>query len=182
VEVVMIDEDRDELRESTAAARQDIAATRERMSGTVAELERQISGKIESVKQRVDLGTLVRQHPWPALAAAFVAGVALSASGADRKAARATVQAAKRAPETAKRGASATAAGVAQLASAAVERIRGSSEDEIVGADDGKQHGGLKAKAAGVLQAQVAQLREEVSRGADELAGAAPPPPRTAGI
>jgi hypothetical protein len=180
VEAVMIEEDRKLRIETTAAARLDIAATRQRMSGTVAELERQISGKIDAVKQKADLGALVRQHPWPALAAAFVAGVALSATGADRRAARATARAAKHAPDAAKRGASATAAGVSQLASAAVDRIRGSAAAAAAGADDGMQPGGLKAKASGVLQAQVRELREEVGRGADELAGAARPPSRSA--
>src|SRR5215207_4360704 len=105
VEAAMIDEDRNEVSESTAAARQEIAATRERMSGTIAELEQRVSGTIDGVKQKVDVVALVRQHPWPALAAAFVAGVALSATGADRKAVRASSFMAKRPPETAKRGA-----------------------------------------------------------------------------
>jgi hypothetical protein len=148
------------------------------MSGTIAEIEQRVSGSIQGVKQKVDVASLVRQHPWPALAAAFVAGVALSASGADRKAARATAQAAKRAPETAKRGATsaarATAAGVSQLAAAAKERVRGSSGDQ--GAADAPGSGGLKARASGAVQAQVEELREEVRRGADELGGAAPPP------
>ena len=172
----MIDEDRGEGRESTAAARQEIAATRERMSETIAEIEQRVSGTVEGVKQKLDVVGLVKQHPWPALAAAFVAGVALSASGADRKAARATTRAAKRAPETAKRGASsavrATVSGVSQLASAAAERVRGTPDDR---AGDGAESGGLKAKATNAIQAQVRELREEVSRGADELGGSVPP-------
>src|SRR4051812_36473263 len=108
-----------------AGARLEIAATRTRLSGTVAELERQMSKTVDGVKQKVDVATLVRRHPWPALAAAFVAGVALAASGSDRRAARAAARAARRAPDLAKRGAtsavSATASGVSHLASAAVE-------------------------------------------------------------
>ena len=177
----MTEGNRDEVHESTEAAKQDIAATRERMSGTIAEIERRVSGSIEGVKEKVDLASLVRQHPWPALAVAFVAGVALSATRADRKAATATTRAAKRAPEAAKRGAAsaarATVAGVSQLAAAAKERIAGSSDDQ--GPDDAADPRGLKAKAAGALQAQVQELRDEVNRGADELAGAAPPPRST---
>jgi len=150
-------------------ARLDIARTRARMSGTIAELEQRVSGRIDRVKQKVDVVELVRQHPWPALAAAFVAGIALSATGADRRAARATARAAKRAPETAKRGASsaahATVAGVSQLASAAVERIKGSG-------DDAQQSGGIAA----TLKAQVRELGAEVRRGVGELGGAALPP------
>ena len=181
----MIDEHRDGMNESTAAARQDIAATRERMSGTVAEIEQRISGSIQGVKQKVDVVSLVRQHPWPALAAAFVAGVALSASGADRKAARATTRAAKRAPEAAKRGATsaarATAEGVSQLAAAAKERIGGSSDDHAAAGAESQDSRGLKGMATGALRAQARELRDEVTRGAEEL-GSSATPPRSAGI
>ena len=147
----MIDEHRDGMNESTAAARQDIAATRERMSGTIAEIEQRVSGSVQVVKQKFDVASLVRQHPWPALAAAFVAGVALSASGADRKAARV----AKRAPEAAKRGATsaarATAEGVSQLAAAAKERIGGSSDDHAGSVAESRDSRGLQGLATGAL-------------------------------
>jgi ElaB/YqjD/DUF883 family membrane-anchored ribosome-binding protein len=163
---------------TTVGARLEIAATRTRMSGTIAELEQRMSATVDGVKQKVDVATLVRQHPWPALAMAFVAGVALSASGADRSAARATTRAAKRAPDTAKRGASsaahATAAGVSQLASKAVERVRGRSEDHS-NVGDQQQSGGLLAKATGALKAQVRELGVEVSRGVEELTPSAQP-------
>jgi ElaB/YqjD/DUF883 family membrane-anchored ribosome-binding protein len=171
--------------ESTAAVRQELAATRERMSETIAELEQRVSGRIDAVKQKVDVVALVKQHPWPSLAVAFVAGVALSASGADRKAAMATARVAKHAPETAKRGAtqavSATSAGVSRLARAAAERFRGTADD--VPADNrAEASAGTKAKAAGVFGAPIRELREEMKRGADELSNAAPPPRRNAGI
>ncbi|PYP77024.1 MAG: hypothetical protein DMD35_16955 [Gemmatimonadetes bacterium] len=169
--------------QTIADARLEIAETRTRMSGTIAELEQRVSGRIDRVKQKVDAAALVRQHPWPALAAAFVAGVALSATGADRRAARAAKRAAKRAPETAKRGASsaahATAAGVSQLAGAVVERIKGSPDDRA-DRGDAEDSGGLTSKATGGLGAQVRELGAEIRRGADELAGSVPPP-RTAG-
>ena len=136
------------------------------------ELEERVSSTVEGVKQKVDVGALVRRHPWPALAAAFVAGVALSATGADRRAARVAARAAKGAPDTAKRGASSAArvaaAGVAQLAAAAVERIRGG--------DDVRDSSGPTAKTIGALKAQVRDLGEEISRGAGELGSSAPPP------
>ena len=169
--------------DSTAAVRQDLAATRERMSGTIAELEQRVSGtidgvkqKVGDVKQKVDVIALVRQHPWPALAAAFVAGVALSASGADRKAARATTRAAKQAPGAAKRGATqaarATASGVSQLAAAAKDKISGSSDDASALTDATRTSSGLKARAAGMLR----ELGDEVQSGADELAEMSPRP------
>jgi ElaB/YqjD/DUF883 family membrane-anchored ribosome-binding protein len=154
--------------ESTATVRQELAATRARMSGTIAELEQRVSSKVEGVKRKVDVVELVKQHPWPSLAVAFVAGIALSTSGADRRAARATAQAAKRAPGTAKQAARATASGVTQLASKAVDRVKGSSGD---GATNVEEEGGLRAK----LRAQVRELGEEVNRGAEELGGSAPP-------
>jgi hypothetical protein len=70
--------------ETTTEVRADIEQTRERMSGAIAELER-----------KVDVTQRVRDHPWAAVAVAFGAGVALSASKADVKAAQVTSQATK---------------------------------------------------------------------------------------
>ena len=70
--------------ETTAEVRRDIELTRERMSSTLAELE-----------HKLNVVELVREHPWPAIAVAFGAGLALSMSGADVKSAAATVGATK---------------------------------------------------------------------------------------
>src|SRR5213595_760603 len=70
------------MAETTADVRRDIELTRERMSGTLAELER-----------KLNVVQLVRDHPWPSLALAVGAGVLLSGSGADMKAAAATATA-----------------------------------------------------------------------------------------
>ena len=70
------------MAETTADVRRDIELTRERMSSTITELE-----------QKLNVTQMVRDHPWPALAAAFGAGVALSGSRADVKAAAATLAA-----------------------------------------------------------------------------------------
>ena len=67
------------MAETTAEVRRDIELTRERMSSTLAELER-----------KLDLMQAVRDHPWPALAIALGAGLLLSGSRADVKAAAAT--------------------------------------------------------------------------------------------
>jgi len=72
------------MAETTADVRRDIEQTRERMSTTLTELE-----------QRLNVMQVVREHPWPALALAFGAGLALSATGSDAKAAAATVAATK---------------------------------------------------------------------------------------
>ena len=68
--------------ETTTEVRADIEQTRGRMSGAIAELER-----------KVDVTQKVRDHPWAAVAVAFGAGVALSTSRADVKAAQVTSQA-----------------------------------------------------------------------------------------
>jgi len=70
------------MAETTADVRRDIELTRERMSSTLAQLE-----------HKLNVVELVREHPWPALAAAIGVGVLLSGSSADVKAAAATAAA-----------------------------------------------------------------------------------------
>ena len=76
------------MAETTADVRRDIELTRERMSDTLAELER-----------RLNLMQIVRDHPWPAIAVAAAAGFALSGTRADVKAAGATAAVAHGATE-----------------------------------------------------------------------------------
>jgi hypothetical protein len=70
------------MAETTADVRRDIELTRERMSSTIQELE-----------QKLNVTQMVRDNPWPALALAVGAGIALSGSKADVKAAAATLAA-----------------------------------------------------------------------------------------
>jgi Protein of unknown function (DUF3618) len=70
------------MAETTSDVRRDIELTRERMSGTLGALE-----------HRLNVTAMVREHPWPALAIAVGAGVLLSGSRADMKAAAATAAA-----------------------------------------------------------------------------------------
>jgi hypothetical protein len=72
------------MAETTADVRRDIELTRERMSTTIDELEK-----------KLNVAQMVRDHPWPALAVAFGAGVVLAGSGADMKAAVAATTATK---------------------------------------------------------------------------------------
>ena len=65
--------------ETTTEVRADIEQTKARMSNAIAELER-----------KVDLTQKIREHPWASIGVAFGAGIALSASSADVKAARVT--------------------------------------------------------------------------------------------
>jgi hypothetical protein len=72
------------MAETTTAVRADIEQTKARISGAIAELER-----------KVDVAQKVRDHPWTAVGVAFGAGIALSASRADVRAAKATADATK---------------------------------------------------------------------------------------
>jgi hypothetical protein len=70
--------------ETAADVRRDIEMTRQRMSGTLAELE-----------HKLNVADIVREHPWAALGLAIGAGFLLSGSERDVKAAAATVAATK---------------------------------------------------------------------------------------
>ena len=72
------------MAETTADVRRDIELTRNRISDTLEQLE-----------HKLNVTQLVRDNPWPALAMAVGAGVLLSGSRADVKAAAATVTATK---------------------------------------------------------------------------------------
>ena len=70
--------------ETTTEVRADIEQTRARISGAIDQLER-----------KVDVTQKVRDNPWAAVGVAFGAGLALSASRADVKAAKVTAEATK---------------------------------------------------------------------------------------
>jgi hypothetical protein len=72
------------MAETTTEVRKDIESTRARMSGAIAELER-----------KVDVSQKVKENPWLALGLAFGAGVVLSASRVDVRAAKVTTNATK---------------------------------------------------------------------------------------
>ena len=78
-----------------SAARDDVQRARERIHDTVAELEARVTAPVRTVKQRLDVGQLVHDHPWSALAVAVSAGAIVAASGADTRAASVAVEKAK---------------------------------------------------------------------------------------
>ena len=103
------------MAETTADVRRDIELTRERMSSTLAQLE-----------QKMNVVQIVKDHPWPAIAVAFGAGVLLSGSKADVKATAATL--------TATRGASSKIGTVLDdLVANLVTGVRGAFEDRVEG-------------------------------------------------
>jgi hypothetical protein len=101
------------MAETTADVRRDIELTRERMSTTLDELER-----------KLNVMQVVRDHPWPSLALAVGAGVLLSGSSADVKAATATA--------TATKGASSKVGSVLDdLVATLVTGVHGAFEDRV---------------------------------------------------
>ena len=103
------------MAETTADVRRDIELTRNRISDTLEQLE-----------QKLNVTQLVRDNPWPALALAVGAGVVLSGSRADVKAAAATV--------TATRGASGRIGTVLDdLVAQVVQSFHGVIEQRIEG-------------------------------------------------
>ncbi|CAA9356294.1 MAG: hypothetical protein AVDCRST_MAG11-3831, partial [uncultured Gemmatimonadaceae bacterium] len=72
--------------------RGDIAESRARVADTLAELEARVSGTADAVRRKLNPLEAARDYPWVALAAAAGAGIALSATGADRRAATAAAR------------------------------------------------------------------------------------------
>ena len=103
------------MAETTADVRRDIELTRERMSTTLAQLE-----------QKLNVMQAVKDNPWPAIAVAVGAGVLLSGSRADVRAAAATV--------TATRGASSRIGVVLDdLVASLVRGVHGAIEARVEG-------------------------------------------------
>ena len=103
------------MAETTADVRRDIELTRNRISDTLEQLE-----------HKLNVTQMIRDNPWPALALAVGAGVVLSGSRADVKAAAATV--------TATRGASGRIGTVLdELVAQVVQSFHGVIEQRIEG-------------------------------------------------
>ena len=103
------------MAETPADVRRDIELTRNRISDTLQELE-----------QKMNVAQIVKENPWPALALAVGAGVLLSGTKADVKAAAATV--------VATRGASSRIGDVLDtIVAQVVEGFHGAIEAKIEG-------------------------------------------------
>jgi hypothetical protein len=145
-----------------AAARDDVLHTRARMAETRAEIDATISRRVQRVKARLDVVQLVRDHPWPALAAAAGVGALISATGADAKAASAAAAAARQAgaaTATAARQAGATAASAAREAGAATVAAVQQAPETTRSASRGIRHY-LDSMAGGLALKLIDSLRE----------------------
>ena len=134
------------------ATREQLAAVRDRMSDTAAEIEAMVTDRVDAVKSRVDVMQVIRDHPWSSLAVALGAGAALAATGADRKAAVAAATASRNAAaagaETVKSVSKRAVTATAEAARTAPSRTRGA----VVGA--------LDSLAARMAVSLIEKLRE----------------------
>jgi hypothetical protein len=122
------------MAETPAEVRRDIELTRQRMSWAIEELE-----------QKLNVKQMINDHPWPALAVAFGAGVLLAGTKADAKAAAATAAAAQGAGP--KLGAALDNV-VANLMTAATQAVQGRVDvwvNEIAGALGGAGNGVVRS-------------------------------------
>ena len=123
------------MAETPAEVRRDIEMTRERMSGTLEELE-----------QKLNVKQMIADHPWPALAVAVGAGVLLASTKSDVKAAAAAAAATQGAGP--KLG-SALDTVMANLMTAATQAVQGRVDGWVneIAAALGGAAGGTSAKA-----------------------------------
>ncbi|HET9011670.1 MAG TPA: DUF3618 domain-containing protein [Gemmatimonadaceae bacterium] len=121
------------MAETPADVRRDIELTRNRISDT-----------LQALEQKMNVAQIVKDNPWPALALAVGAGVLLSGSKADVKAAAATVVATK--------GASSRLGGVLDdIVAQVVAGFHGAIEQKIEGlAGDVRKAIGAPATRGGV--------------------------------
>jgi hypothetical protein len=119
------------------AARNELTRVRDRMTDTAAELEARLTAPIDVVKEKLDVVQVVRDHPWPALAVAVGAGVAVGVSGADRKAASAAVDASRRGART-----------TADAARSAMRSIKSATTDAADSSADAARHAPSRARSA----------------------------------
>lgn len=141
------------------AARNAVTRVRDRMSDTAAELEDRLMAPVDAVKQKLDVVQLVREHPWPSLAVAVGAGVAVAASGADRKAASAAADASRRAGKKTVEASRAGARSVKSAATGAAESTADSARHAPSRAR-GAIVGALDSLAARAVESLIEKLRE----------------------
>ena len=111
------------MTEETAEIVREMDATRARMARDIDQLEARAAEKVQAVKQRLDVAQLVRDNPWTALGAAVALGALVGGSGADEKAAVATVAGVKA-------GAKAAASASENAVSVVKEKLHSSDDAE----------------------------------------------------
>jgi hypothetical protein len=87
-----------------SAARDDVQRARGQISDTIAEIEARVTAPVRAVKQRLDVGRAIQDHPWPALTTAVAVGALLAVTRTDERAASLAVDAARKGAEKAREG------------------------------------------------------------------------------
>jgi hypothetical protein len=144
------------MTQETAEIVREMDATRARMARDIDQLESRAAEKVQAVKQRLDVAQLVRDHPWPALGAAVVLGALVGGSGADTRAAVATVAGAKA-------GARAAADASKSAVSAVKEKIQSSDDPEP------ESFAAVESRKPGLGERLFDSLGAMVARGLDGL-------------
>lgn len=96
--------DHADLSPDISSARDDVQRARGQISDTIAEIEARVTAPVRAVKQRLDVGRVIQDHPWAALTTAAAVGAIVAASQADRRAASLAAEAARTAAEKARQG------------------------------------------------------------------------------
>jgi ElaB/YqjD/DUF883 family membrane-anchored ribosome-binding protein len=91
-----------------AAARDDVQRARTQISDTISEIEARVTAPVRAVTNRLDVGRVIQEHPWAAIATAVGVGALVAATGADRRAASVAADAARKGAEKAREGGAAS--------------------------------------------------------------------------
>jgi ElaB/YqjD/DUF883 family membrane-anchored ribosome-binding protein len=91
-----------------AAARDDVQRARTQISDTISEIEARVTAPVRAVTNRLDVGRVIQEHPWAALATAVGVGALVAVTGTDRRAASVAADAARKGAEKAREGGAAS--------------------------------------------------------------------------
>lgn len=153
----------------TSEIRQEMAATRDRMSRDIDAIQSDASARVNAVKNRLDVVQLVREHPWLALGSAVALGAVVAGTGADGKAATATALGVKRAATASK---SAVATAVQKLQSTDTDELEVPAAEKP-GLSD-RLFGSLGASVAGALDRVLDEMRAASREWGSRLASSSP--------
>jgi hypothetical protein len=87
-----------------SAARDEVRQTRAQLSDTIEEIEQVLTAPVRAVKHRLDVGRVIRNHPWAALTTAASLGAIVAASRTDRRMASLATEAARKSAEKVRDG------------------------------------------------------------------------------
>jgi len=140
-------------------ARSDLRATRNQIATTADALSDRVHDEVDSAKKKINPLDYAREYPWAAIGVAAGIGLALSLSGADKRAARAAVKGAKAAG-------GAIADGAVELKDRAVELAQHRDPGPSAENTDAAAEPSVGSRIRDRIQSSVYEL---LSHGLDEL-------------